>query len=161
MIVAGCGGVGFSMALNYKREISALRQMVRALDYLYCELESRLTPLPQACRLVSEICNTGVKKLFQDLAMELESQVAPDAQCCVRRAVSGNTHVPGITAEMFSRLGDTLGIFNLEGQLRGLQSVQRECVMKMEELEANRNQRVSSYQTLGLCAGAALAILFV
>lgn len=161
MIVAGCGGVGFSMALNYKREISSLRMMVRALDYLYCELECRLTPLPQACRLAGEICTGGVRRLFQDLAAELESQVAPDAQCCVRRVISGNSYVPGITAELFSRLGDTLGIFHLEGQLRGLHTVQKECAVKMEELEANRNQRVRSYQTLGLCAGAALAILFV
>lgn len=161
MIVAACGGVGFSMAWNYKKEEASLRQLIKALDFLYCELECRLTTLPQACYRTSGVCTGCVKELFRELAKELESQVAPDAQCCVRAALARVANTPLRTQSAFFRLGDTIGMFHLEGQLRGLQSVQQECEKELEELEANRSHRLRSYQTLGLCAGAALAILLV
>ena len=46
MVVAGCGGVGFTMAAAYIREEWALRSLIGALDYMTCELQYRLTPLP-------------------------------------------------------------------------------------------------------------------
>jgi len=49
----------------------------------------------------------------------------------------------------------------MEGQLKGLESVRQECRRQVETLSYNRDARLRSYQTLGLCAGAALAILFV
>jgi stage III sporulation protein AB len=47
LIVAGCGGVGFGMALHYKREESTLRQLLKILEMFCCELEYRMTPLPE------------------------------------------------------------------------------------------------------------------
>ena len=50
LIIAGCDGVGFSMAAAHRREESALRQLIGALDYMGCELQYHLTPLPELCR---------------------------------------------------------------------------------------------------------------
>ena len=161
MVIAGCGGFGFTMALQYRKETATLRQLVKALDYLYCELECRATTLPQACRMAGSVCNGCVKQLFLSLAEQMESQVAPDAACCVRNALNSVDGVPRRTGYAFYSLADSLGIFHLDGQLRGLNGVQLQCSKELEELEANRSQRIRSYQTLGLCAGAALAILFI
>ena len=58
-------------------------------------------------------------------------------------------------------LGRWLGRFDLDGQLKGLDAVRQECRRHLEELNNNREVRLRSYQTLGLCAGAAIAILFI
>ena len=58
-------------------------------------------------------------------------------------------------------MGSSLGRFDLEGQLQGLESVRIYCREQLDELSKDRDVRLRSYQTLGLCAGAALAILFV
>ena len=58
-------------------------------------------------------------------------------------------------------LGTSLGRFDLTGQLNGLEQVRSHCRRELEALAGNRDQRVRGYQTLGICAGAALAILFV
>ena len=59
------------------------------------------------------------------------------------------------------QLGMSLGRFDLEGQLQGLEAVRRQCRQDLAALEENSGQRLRNYQTLALCAGAGLAILFV
>ena len=46
LVIAGCGGFGFSIAAGYKREESTLRQLIQALNTMEWELSYRLTPLP-------------------------------------------------------------------------------------------------------------------
>ena len=50
LIVAGCGGYGFSLCTRYRKRERALSDLVRALDRMECELQYRLTPLPELCR---------------------------------------------------------------------------------------------------------------
>ncbi len=161
LVVAGCGGLGFLMAWNYKRDISSLRRLIGALEYMACELEYRLTPLPELCRKTAELQSGCVKTVFVNLSRALDSQIAPDVSFCMSAALEKIPDMPKQTAAAFRCLGNSLGHFDLAGQLRGLESVRENCLMEVKELENNRSQRTRSYQTLGLCAGAALAILFI
>ena len=63
--------------------------------------------------------------------------------------------------QTFMQLGESLGRFDLPGQLRGLEAIRRETEQTLQEVHAQRENRLRSYQTLGLCAGASLAILFL
>ena len=58
-------------------------------------------------------------------------------------------------------LGKNLGNFDMAGQLQGLEYARTLCRENLEKLMHNKESRLRSYQTLGLCAGAAIAILFV
>ena len=58
-------------------------------------------------------------------------------------------------------LGRSLGNFDLNGQLRGIEAVRRQALEALQNSVKDRDQRIRSYQTLGLCAGAALAILLL
>ena len=75
--------------------------------------------------------------------------------------LTGLREIPKLTRESLELLGRSLGRFDLEGQLRGLESVRQVCRHGLETLAQNSAIRNRSYQTLGLCAGAALAILFI
>ena len=161
LIIAGCGGVGFTMAAAYKREEWMLRSLINALDYMTCELQFRLTPLPALCRQAGRECRGAVGKVLTDLAAELENQIAPDADSCMYAALSRAENLPKETKEALRLLGTSLGRFDLEGQLRGLEQVRTHCRRILADLAQNRDQRIRGYQTLGICAGAALAILFV
>ena len=91
----------------------------------------------------------------------MESQISPDADSCMYAALSKMENLPFSTAKALGLLGKCLGRFDLEGQLQGIESVRSHCRRELEALEAGRDQRIRGYQTLGVCAGAALAILFV
>ena len=58
-------------------------------------------------------------------------------------------------------LSDTLGVFDLNGQLNGLDQAINQANQLLDKLTFDQDRRLRSYQTLALCAGAALAILLV
>ena len=149
------------MAASQRRQEWVLRQLMNALDYMQCELQYRLTPLPDLCRQTASQMNGCVRSLFLYLAEELEDQIAPDVQHCMNAAIAKSTGMPSAAATVVRTLGRTLGRFDLEGQIRGLENARQDCRREMERLTENRDVRLRSYQTLGICAGAALAILFI
>lgn len=161
LIIVGCGGFGFKIAANHLREERTLRQLVCILDFMECELQYRLTPLPQLCRQAAGQSNGILSKVILTLTQELEDQISPDVERCMSAALSRFRDIPEITRQLLELFGRSLGRFDLSGQLKGIESVRQECRRRLEELTTNKDVRLRSYQTLALCAGAALAILFI
>ena len=160
-IVVSCGCVGLSMVVRHKREESYLRQLITTLDYMECELQYRLTPLPDLCRQAGQEGYGIVGSVFTRLGEELEAQIAPDVGSCMVKVRAQYGELPDSVSQVLLQLGQTLGRFDLPGQLKGLETVRTTCRHRLRELSENREPRLRSYQTLGLCAGAALAILLI
>lgn len=160
LIIAACGAVGFGMAANSRREERALRQLIGAMEFMTCELQFRLTPLPELCRMAASESTGSIAMVLKRLTEELNAQVMPDVEGCVRAALE-NAGLTQRVRDAFMLLGSTLGRFDLDGQLQGLEAVRSFCRRELDQLSNGRDARLRSYQTLGICAGAALAILFV
>ncbi len=161
LIVAGCGMFGFLMACAHRREEAALQQLTAALDFMQCELQYRLTPLPELCRLAGQQGRGPVGQVLLALSQELEYQLGTDVESCMAYALKECADLPEKTGQAFEVLGTSLGRFDVDGQIRGLEYTRGQCRRELERLSNNRDTRLRSYQTLGLCAGAALAILFI
>lgn len=160
LVILGCGGFGFSMAAAYRREERLLRQLMETLQFFQWELSCRLTPLPELCRMAASLGKGSVPLLFSRLSRELEDGHAPEVSACMYAALRHSDLSPGIR-ELLSALGRSLGRFDLDGQLQGLNEIKKRCCHQLEALQNNRTDRLRSYQTLGLCAGVALVILFL
>lgn len=161
LIIAACGGFGIFTGFVYRREEAMLRQMLDALTYMECQLQFHLTPLPELCGEVAQQISGPVGTLFFNLAKELALQITPEAAGCMHRALDESDGLCLSIREAALQLGRSMGRFDLSGQLKGLASVQHDCERKLELLSRNRDMRLRSYQTLGFCAGTALAILFI
>ena len=161
LIVLSCGGFGMGLAASQHREEAALRQLVSALDLMECELQYRMTPLPELCRLAGRENRGCIRKILLDLARELDEQIAPDVSSCMKAALGTAHDIPAAALRALDLLGQSLGRFDLQGQLKGLEAVRSHCRLVLEDMTRNKQQRLRSYQTLGFCAGAALAILLV
>ena len=159
LILVSCGGYGMMMAVMHKREVAALQQLVRAVDVMICELEYRLTPLPTLCRNGAQETKGSVGACLNALATALERQVSPDVGICMIEAMKNAPALPKYAAAQLQALGHTLGRFDLSGQLTNLEHCKQACIGQLAVLEHQQSQRMRSYQTLGFCAGAALAIL--
>lgn len=159
-VVIGCGGFGFRLAALHRAEEKHIRQLLTVLDQFQCELEYRLTPLPDLCRIACGICTGKLRSLFLTLAAELDQQISPDASCCMNASVS-NSDLSRSMKRLLRELGRSLGCFDLSGQLRGIESVRSLAQEALQQSVKDRDVRIRSYQTLGLCAGAALAILLL
>lgn len=161
-VVIACGGFGFSLAASHRREIQLLRQIRICLQFMECELKYHLTPLPDLCRQTAKETGGIIRTMLLSLAQELDQQTAPDVFFCMSETVRKyRDQLPGNVRKIFLRMGKSLGRFDLAGQLKGLESVCNICEEELALLNQNRDIRFRNYQTLGLCAGLALVILFV
>lgn len=161
LIVVGCGGFGLIIASSYRKEMTTLKRLIAALDYMECELQFRMSALPDLCRQTAAESDGILKKIFHSLAAELEDQISPDVQQCMQSVLARTKNVPVQTSQCLSQLGNSLGRFDLQGQIKGLEAARRECRVKLNKMTVNADVRIRSYQTLGLCAGAALVILLM
>ena len=161
MILSGCGWFGFSMANAYRAKEHALRQLIRGLEWMEWDLQFRQTSLPDLCRHISKLLSGKLSVIFSQLGTALEGGECADVRTCMHRILIQNEDLPEGIAGILSDLGQCLGQLDLNGQLGSLRSVRTQCDNALKELCDNRENRLRSYQTLGLCTGAALAILLI
>lgn len=161
LVIAGCGGFGFKIAAARRKEEKTLRNLISALDFMECELQYRMSALPDLCRSTAAECSGLLQTVFSQFSVELEDQISPDVSSCMRAVLAKQAHLPKCTYEALLMLGESLGRFDMIGQLKGLEAVRAECRRKLNILSTGSDVAVRSYQTLGLCAGAAVVILLM
>lgn len=161
LIIAGCGSFGFMITATHRKEVATLRSLIAALDIMECELQYRLTPLPDLCRRTAESSSGIVKDMLFALSTELNAQVSPDVEKCVLAVLDNVKDIPTLTVQAFQLLGKSLGRFDLDGQLKGIEMVRSESKRLLDVHTNNQENRLRCYQALGICAGAAMAILFI
>ena len=160
-IIAACGGCGFLTAASHNSKIRQFQSLVQVLDYMICELQYRATPLPQLCRQAADQCSGKLREIIAALSEELDAQISPNANICMASVLGRTGELDSAVSSALIELGNQLGKFDLSGQIRGLKNCRDYCALKLEQMNKNKDNRLRSYQTLGLCAGAAIAILFV
>ena len=160
LIVAGCLGFGYSLGAAHRTEEKMLRSLRSALQEMQWELKYRMTQLPELCEIASAAARGPVGELLEMLAGKLRRQEVEDIAGTVN-ALLNQRLLPKRVRRNLRQLGTSLGRFDLEGQLQGLEAVRQQCCADLKELEECREQRLRCYQTLAVCTGTALAILLI
>ena len=160
LLMAGAGGFGFSLVAHERKLERMIRQLRKVLSEMEWELKFRMTPLPELCRCCSGAAQGELKRLFLMLGDRLALAEDADVEGCMNALVA-QSDLPGRIKRILRTLARTLGRFDLEGQLAGLMEVKELCSRELEELENSGRERLRCYQTLALCAGAGMVILFI
>lgn len=161
LIVGSCTSFGISIAARQKREEALLRQLSDAIDAMLWELPFHLTPLPDLLRHAAGKKNGMLKSLLFRTAEQMDRQVLPDAVSCMEAELPEGIHAYPRLQHCLMQLGTSLGRFDLDGQLNGLNAAKCLCNQELQELHLDRDTRLRSYRILGLCAGISLAILLI
>ena len=161
LILIGCGGAGFLLAAACKRETAALKSFIESLNLMESELRYRKTPLPFLCHYIAATQNGIIKTYFLHLKNELQQQIQPDASTCAFIALNKMPQMPKSLKDTISQFARSLGEFDVEGQLLGIQAVRNEATMRLSHMTKDQAQRMKNYRTFGICAGAAIIILFI
>ena len=161
LIMLACGGMGFSVAATHRRKEHMLQQIQSAVKFMSCELQYRQTALPTLLSLAAKETGGMVRQILSAMNRELERQIAPDVAFCMQVVLADYPKLPHTVLQKLQLMGNTLGRFDLSGQLSGLETVSQLCQRDLDGLLLNRDARLRSYGTLGLCAGAARVILFI
>lgn len=161
MVVSGCGSWGIMLAAAYRRQEAGLLKLAQLLNMMQWELRYRLTSVPDLCRMAAKDASGMLRCIFLDLARDLDRNLEPDVGECMRSVLSRYRNMPPKVKRILRQLGRHLGRFDLEGQLEGMAYVIGECGLELQSLKKDREIRLRSYQTLALCAGFGLVILFL
>ena len=161
LVVAACGSIGFMMAAAHRKEVRLMKELITSIHFMRCELEYRCIPLPDLCRKTAHITSDAISAYFTVLSKTLDGQVLPDPKSCCAYALSQQKNLPQSVRNVIQSLSDTLGCFDMNGQIEGLQATIKQAESVLEKLTLDQDVRLRSYQTLAICAGAALAILLV
>ena len=160
LIGISCSAFGFFLAANTRKNLLYIQEFIDILNYMECELNFHLTTLPNLCRMVAEKSKSlGV--VFSDLANELDNQISPDVSTCMAVAVRKYRHPSEDMRRLLLKLGDSLGKFDLQGQLLEIQELRQKCIRMRNEGEVSKNNRIRCYRTLGVCAGATIIIILL
>lgn len=158
--MVSCGAVGFKSAQDFKKNLSTLEELSDILNYMEWELKSRLTPLPQLCRQAAEHGKT-LRQFFLNFSKELDGQISPNAAICMQITILHSSEVCNSVKPLLQEIGELLGKFDLPEQLSSLDAVRQKCLQILANMRKDQDIRIRNYQTLGLCAGAAIAILLL
>ena len=90
MVVLGCSGFGFLLAASHRWETKCLQQLLAALDYMQCELQYKMTPLPDLCRQTAAYSRGMIKNVFMLLANGLEDRISSDVAGCMETVIKKN-----------------------------------------------------------------------
>lgn len=160
LVILGCGGCGCSLVADQRRQERLVQELQQAVAFMVSELQYRLTPLPELCALAGGEVSGVTRQIFQELAAMLDGAIAPEVSECMKEVLRNHRELPTNIRRLHQQLGRSLGRFDLPGQLQGLNAIQKACQREHHRLSENREERMRSCQTLCLCAGAALVILF-
>ena len=161
LVILACGGFGFMIALAHRREVRILKELSNILDAMCWELQCHQLPLSQLCRTCSAGSTGILKQYFSTLAQYMDDQIMPNIENCIYAVMINMPPIPKYVRSILYMFGKQIGRYDIDVQIKGLEAVKRECDHLLKTKTENQEVKLRSYQTLGLCAGAALAILFV
>ena len=161
LVILACGGCGLMMAANDRVQERQLQQIKRVLEWIGCELSSRMWPIPVLFRQVAQMTGGTLSRILTDFAEELDRNAAPDAYSCMETVLDRYPGLHESGRQLLSELGRSLGRFDLEAQLREVVHLQQQAEQMLQEHGAGRDERRRCYQTLGLCVGAGLVIVLL
>ena len=161
LIFCGCTAGGFFLAGTHRLAEFCLEELIRALDFMCADLSFRASSLPELLSRAGNAVRGPISRVFQSLGRELSRQIWERPEDCMNRILEQVRSLPENVTNHLRELGQCLGHFHLDGQIRQLQQVRSHCDYTLETLRKGREQRLRSYQTLGICAGAALAIVLL
>ena len=162
LICVCCGWFGFSLSGAHKSEERYLKQLLSSLEYMQYEIQCRLSSLPDLCRQAANICSKGaVCDFWSELGRELNQQIAAEVQPCILAALDNTPKLTPKVRECIASMGKGLGKFDADGQISALESSKLLCKEQLDKHCAGKEEQRRSYQTLGICAGAALVIILI
>ena len=136
LVVLSSGAVGFGFARAVKLQCAQLEGLLWALDTMQSEMSARLTPLAQLFSGLSACRQKDVAAFFAEAG----------------RALS---------AQPLYGLSLNLGRFDLESQLAAIERTKASVTAALLALQGQKRARCRSYETIGICAGLALAVMLL
>lgn len=160
MIVLGAGSFGVAKTAQFYRQQRQLRAFLHMLEILKCELTYTLFPLPKLCRITAERCERVPAAFLRSYAAALDQGASRSIAAREAFADLSSTLPPDAAMAILELFG-ALGRYELDGEENLLKLTQHRLQAALDRGETEKRPMAKGYALLGVCTGAAIAILLV
>ena len=163
LVVLAAGGAGFGCARAVRIQYAQLEGLLWALEDMKSEMSARLTPLPELFLLLGTCRQKDVAAFFREAERALQTPPGCTVMVSFKRGFQAAPEFrPGPDAvQTLYGLAAGLGRFELESQLAAIENAKGRVTSMLLTLQAQKRARCRSYETIGICAGLALAVILL
>jgi len=161
LIVVGCWSAGAMVSNFHKKEADMLRQLVRFVEYIICDLQFRLTPLPQLLQSAKHLVSGSILDVLTCFIYDLESQIYPNVSTCLEHSLNCCRTVSPRCKKFLVLIGTSLGNFDLGGQLSCLNTARDSIARELNELEISLPRVIKCCHAYAVSIGVILALLLL
>lgn len=163
LILAASSAMGVRLAAMAKRQQTQTLVLIDAVLRLRHELQCNLTPLPEAFALLAQGENREIAALFGSIAARVQCAEGCAVGFACRRALAKTSGLclPQSAQQALVSLFDTLGRYDLEGNLQALDLALSRLREQARTLRDSVRARCRTYLTLGVCTGLAVAVVLL
>ena len=162
-IVISAGTVGFRLARQLRLRCTMLRQLQSALHVLKNEIAFCATPVPRAFAKMAASLEGALAELFARASGAMDKRCWLTPSSAMEYAMQ---EVPGFeqgdkVRDILLELAGKLGQYDLDSQIQGIGLAMTQLDEERQAAERERSVKSKTYETLGVCAGLAVAILLL
>ena len=163
LVVVGSAAFGFGSASGIRRQIRLLQELIARLQDMKSQIAYRMTPLPELLEQMAVACHTELAAFFTAFAENMTGNMLMSVPVAASMALECTHNLPldAEGQETLRTFCQSLGLYDLDGQLAALNLAQTRLQQQLDTLEASKRARCRSYQTIGVCAGLAIAVILV
>ena len=163
LVTLAASMAGFGCASAVRTQCAQLAALIAAMDYMKSEMSARLTPLPVLFSTLGASRQKDAARFFEAAGRALATPPGCTIPVSFRR---GFQSAPGLrpgqdAVQALYTLSMGLGQFELEAQLRAVETCRERLAAALLSLQAQKRARCRSYETIGICAGLALAVILL
>lgn len=163
LILTASSAMGLGLARTVRRQQAQTLAFIDAVLRIRHELQYRLTPLPDVFLALQESREAAVAAFFSGLARSLSAADTCTVGYACRQALrrtEGLCIPAGVRTALMS-LFDTLGKYDLDGNLQALDLALGRLREEARQLQGSAAARCKTYVTLGVCTGLAVAVILI
>ena len=163
LVVLAAALAGFGCAASVRAQCAQLEGLCWALAYMKSEISSRLTPLPLLFSSLAQCRQKDIAAFFGEAGRALSVPPGCTVPVSFKRgfAAAPALRLGGTCVQALYGLAMGLGRFELESQLAAIEACRRTVEQELLIVQAQKRARCRSYETIGVCAGLALAVILL
>lgn len=152
-IVVGCGGIGVAAFLRLETRVKLLSAFSMLAARLACEIGFRLTPLTELPGRLPALKEFWDAMAFDPYGGETYSEAWS--------RVANQLDLPAIDRALLCEMGDILGRYDADNQMRTLQALRQQLDISLEAAREKRKAHGRLYALAGVLGGLIIAVLLV
>ena len=164
LIIGACSYIGFFLGKQYNTRFEQIKKLRSSLKMLETEIGYSMNPLPEALFRVGSRISGPVGTLYEHTSQVLEKNAGLPMEQIWKGGLDRLSEEGSLKREELDVMDDFglgLGGSDREEQLKNLHLAQEHLRIIEASAESDRNKYERMYKTLGVLAGAALAIVFI